>query len=76
MKAYMIVKIIMKRIRIRIKMTTAILMTIMVGNQYQNNNDSDSNYDKKEIVQHDSFYLPIRFYCGNNNDNDNRMKPS
>ena len=34
MKAYMIVKIIMKRIRIRIriKMTTAILMTIMVGN--------------------------------------------
>ena len=27
-------------------MTTAILMTIMVGNQYQNNNDIDSNYDK------------------------------
>ena len=46
MKANMIVKIIMKRIRIRIKMTTAILMTIMVGNQYQNNNDIDSNYDK------------------------------
>ena len=46
MKANMIVKIIMKRIRIKIKMTTAILMRIMVGNQYQNNNDSDSNYDK------------------------------
>ena len=48
MKAYMIVKIIMKRIRIRIriKMTTAILMTIMVGNKYQNNNDIDSNYNK------------------------------
>ena len=30
MKAYMIVKIIMKRIRIRIKITTAILMTVMV----------------------------------------------
>ena len=44
MKANMIVKIIMKRIRI--KMTTAISITIMVGNQYQNNNDSDSNYDK------------------------------
>ena len=27
-------------------MTTAILMRIMVGNKYENNNDSDSNYDK------------------------------
>ena len=44
MKANMIVKIIMKRIKI--KMTTAILMTIMVGNKYQNNNDIDSNYNE------------------------------